>query len=403
MIPFSPPYISPLVEQEVLDTLRSGWITTGPKTKKLENEISIYSKVPNVLCLNSATAGLELALRWMGITAGDEVIVPAYTYSATANVVIHCGAKPIMVDVNSDDFNVNILAVKNAITSKTKAIIPVDFAGWPCDYVQLNDLISSPEILSMFVPNTNNQKLLGRILLLSDAAHSLGASYNYQKTGKAADITVFSFHAVKNLTTAEGGAMCLNMPPPFDNLIIYKELYIKSLHGQTKDALAKTEKGAWEYDIIEAGYKCNMPDIAAAIGLAQFKEYESLILPRRKVIFNKYFNYFSNYQWAILPQNSSNIKVSSFHLFPLRILNISIEQRNKILQHIFEQDVMVNVHFKPLPILTFYKNLGYNIDHYPIAYNNYATEISLPIYFGLSDVNIETVCEVVKTAIEIEL
>ena len=398
MIPFSPPFMNEEVIAEVTAALRSGWITTGPKTKALEKLIGEYVSCENALCLNSATAGLELMLRWLGVSEGDEVIVPAYTYSATANVVIHCGAKPVMVDVNEYDFNISIENVKRAITKNTKAIIPVDFAGFPCDYDALNNLVN--ESKNIYHANNEIQKQLGRILVLSDAAHSLGAHYKGKRTGTLCDATVFSFHAVKNLTTAEGGALCLNLPAPFNNAEIYKSLYIKSLHGQTKDALAKTEKGAWEYDIIEAGYKCNMPDICAAIGLAQFKYYESKILPRRKMIFDAYNNAFKKYDWAIAPMYQTEEKTSSYHVYPLRIKNATMAQRNAIIQKIFDHDVSVNVHFKPLPLLSFYKNAGYKISDFPVANHLFETEISLPDYFDLNDEMLQMVINAVIASVE---
>jgi dTDP-4-amino-4,6-dideoxygalactose transaminase len=400
MIPFSPPFINDEIVNEVVSSLKSGWITTGPKTKLLEKKIAEFVDASTVLCLNSATAGLELMLRWYGVKEGDEVIVPAYTYSATANVVVHCGATPIMVDVNENDFNISLQAIKNAITSKTKAIIPVDFAGFPCDYNAINELVKSEEIRAKFVANNQQQSTLGRILILSDAAHSLGAFYNGKRTGTLCDATAFSFHAVKNLTTAEGGALCINMPEPFDNTAIYKSIYISSLHGQTKDALAKTEKGAWEYDIIEAGFKCNMPDIAAAIGLAQFQYYEPVILPRRKVIFDEYTAAFKPFDWAILPTYFDEEKTSSYHVYPLRIKGVTMEQRNLIIKKIFDEDVSVNVHFKPLPLLSFYKNLGYKIENYPIANKLFESEISLPVFFDLNDEMLQTVIAAVIKSVE---
>ena len=398
LIPFSPPYMDEDVIAEVVSALRSGWITTGPKTKALEKVVGEYVDAKTVLCLNSATAGLELMLHWLGVSTGDEVIVPAYTYSATANVVMHCGATPVMVDVNENDFNINIENVKRAITSKTKAIIPVDFAGFPCDYEELNSLVNSMK--NIYQANSEIQQQLGRIMILSDAAHSLGAHYKGKRTGTLCDATVFSFHAVKNLTTAEGGALCLNLPAPFNNDEIYKSLYIKSLHGQTKDALAKTQKGAWEYDIIEAGYKCNMPDICAAIGLAQFKHYEPKILPQRKYIFETYENAFKKKDWAITPPFQTAEKISSYHVYPLRIKNVSIEQRNDIIQKIFDKDVSVNVHFKPLPLLSVYKNAGYKIENYPIANKLFESEISLPVFYDLNDEMLQMVINAVVESVE---
>jgi dTDP-4-amino-4,6-dideoxygalactose transaminase len=400
MIPFSPPFMNEEVIAEVTDALRSGWITTGPKTKALEKIIADYVSVKNVLCLNSATAGLELMLRWYGVKEGDEVIVPAYTYSATANVVMHCGAKPVMVDVSETDFNISLNNIKNAITKNTKAIIPVDFAGYPCDYDAINKVVNSEEIKSKFNAVSQPQKDLGRIIVISDAAHSLGAYYKGKRTGSLCDATVFSFHAVKNLTTAEGGALCINLPQPFANEEIYKSLYISSLHGQTKDALAKSQKGAWEYDIIEAGYKCNMPDISAAIGIAQFKYYEPVILPRRKKIFEQYTAELEKYDWAITPKYFDGDTLSSFHVYPLRIKNVTIEQRNAIIQKIFDKDVSVNVHFKPLPLLSVYKNAGYTTDICPVAMQLFSTEISLPVFADLDDSMLKLVTNAVIESVK---
>lgn len=398
MIPFSPPFIDQDCIDEVVEVLKSGWITTGPKTKLLEKTISDYVNVKHTLCVNSATAGLELILRWYGVKEGDEVIVPAYTYSATANVVIHCGATPIIVDVNHDDFNISIAEIKKHITPRTKVIIPVDFAGLPCDYDAIYKVIEANK--NIFQAESENQKLLGRILLLSDAAHSLGAIYNDKKTGSLADATCFSFHAVKNVTTAEGGAICLNLPEPFDNHEIYARLNTKSLHGQNKDALSKAQKGSWEYDIVEAGYKCNMPDILAALGLAGMSKYESHTLKRRKQIVELYTKRLQGFTWAELPIFKNENSESSYHFFALRIKGIDEKKRNTIIENIFSKDVAVNVHFKPLPLLSFYRNLGYNISDFPIAYHNYEREISLPVYYTLENAQIELVLDAVIESVE---
>jgi dTDP-4-amino-4,6-dideoxygalactose transaminase len=399
MIPFSPPRIDQKIIDEVVDTLKSGWITTGPKTKRFEKEIAAYINVPNVLCLNSATAGLELMLRWFGVKEGDEVILPAYTYSATANVVIHCGAKPVLVDVNSNDFNIDVTKIKSAITSKTKVIMPVDFAGYPCDYNQINALVNSTEIKSQFKAKHINQEKLGRILVLSDAAHSFGARYNQKLTGSLCDVSVFSFHAVKNLTTAEGGAVAFNFESPFNNQEIYNQLCISSLHGQNKDALAKMQKGNWKYDIVEAGYKCNMTDISAAIGLVELSRYNET-LEKRKSIVDYYLNFFSKFSWAELPITETENKTTSYHLFPLRIYGITEEQRDNIMTEIFNKDVSVNVHFIPIPRLSFYKNLGYNLENYPITKDNFSREITLPIFYDLSIENLQTICLAVEESVK---
>ena len=399
MIPFSPPKIYKELIDEVVDTLHSGWITTGPKTKLFEKKLTEFSGNKNTLCLNSATAGLEIMLRWFGVKEGDEVIVPVYTYCASANVVIHCGAKPVFVDVG-DDFNISIKKIREAISEKTKVILPVDFAGFPCDYDQINALVEDVNIKSLFKANNENQKTLGRILILSDAAHSLGARYNNKRTGCLTDISVFSFHAVKNLTTSEGGAVALNLPEPFDNEEIYNYLCTKTLHGQNKDALAKSKVGAWRYDVIEAGYKANMTDIQASMGLVELRHYDVDTLTRRKEIFDAYTNVFSVYDWAQIPRYETEDKSTSYHLYPLRINGVTEEQRDQIIQLIFESEVSVNVHFQPLPLLTFYKELGYNIDDYPVAYDNYAREISLPVYYDLSDENVGSVINAVVKSVD---
>ena len=399
MIPFSPPHIDQKVIDAVTETLKSGWITTGPKTKLFEKKLTEYTGCKSTLCLNSATAGLEIMLRWFGVGEGDEVIVTSYTYSATANVIIHCGAKPVFVDTN-DDFNISLIAIEKAITAKTKVIMPVDFAGYPCDYDAINFLVKNDNIVKQFNPQTEEQKTLGRILILSDAAHSIGAVYQGNRTGSLTDVSVFSFHAVKNLTTAEGGAIALNLPTPFDNDEIYKSLCIKTLHGQNKDALAKMQKGNWKYDIIEAGYKCNLTDIMASIGLIELERYESDTIPKRKHIFELYTNKLSQYEWAQIPEYDNETRISSFHLYPLRIKNINEETRDKIIQDIFNKDVSVNVHFIPVPMMSFYKSLGYNIKDYPVTYDNYSREISLPVFYDLTDEQINTVLNAVIESVE---
>jgi dTDP-4-amino-4,6-dideoxygalactose transaminase len=403
MIKFSPPHIDQAIIDEVVNALKSGWITTGPRTKQLEKDIAAYCDSPNVLCLNSATAGLEIMLRWFGVGPNDEVIVPAYTYCATANVVMHCGAKVVFVDINENDFNINLNLIKQAINKNTKVIMPVDFAGLPCDYAGINDLVNSEEIKSLFTAKTLEQEKLGRILVLSDAAHSFGASVNGKKTGALCDVSVFSFHAVKNLTTSEGGAVVFNLPTPFNNQEIYNALCIKTLHGQNKDALAKTQKGNWKYDIVEPGYKCNMTDISAAIGLVELARYNSMILPRRKQICEAYSKILSAYDWAQLPVLKDNERETSYHLYPLRIKNITEVQRDAIMQKIFDADVSVNVHFIPVPMTSYYKGIGYNIADYPVTYNNFACEISLPVFIDLTDDEINTVTQAIVNAVNMVL
>jgi dTDP-4-amino-4,6-dideoxygalactose transaminase len=399
-IPFSPPHINQEIIDEVIDTLKSGWITTGPKTRLFEERLAEYCKVEKVLALNSATIGLELILRWFGVGKGDEVIVPAYTYSATANVVLHTGATPIMVDINEDDYNINIKAIKNAISPNTKVIMPVDIAGYPCDYTEIMDLVTSLEIKKQFISTFEIQQKLGRILVLSDAAHSFGANYLGNKAGKLADISVFSFHAVKNLTTAEGGAISFTLPAPFDNDDVYRFFKLFSLHGQSKDALEKTKGNGWQYDILLPGYKGNMTDIQASMGLVGLKYYDSINLKRRKEIFDFYQKTFAKKNWAILPKFKTNNKETSYHLFLLRIDGISESQRNEIMNLIDENEVSVNVHFQPLPLLTAYKNLNYKMQDYPIAYKNYSQTISLPVYQDLTDIQLEKITGTVIKCVE---
>lgn len=401
MIPFSPPRIDEETIAEVIDTLKSGWITTGPKTKLFEKELTQYCGNKRTLCVSSATIGMELVLRWFGIKAGDEVIVPAYTYCATANVVVHCGAKPIMVDVNPDDFNISVNEIKKAVTPRTKAIIPVDISGYPCDYKKIMQIANQPEMKQLFCPENEKQKKLGRILILSDAAHSIGAVYNDTKAGSWSDVTVFSFHAVKNLTTAEGGAIAFNLPDNFDHEEIYKYMNTISLHGQSKDALSKT-KGNWRYDVIEAGYKANMTDIMASIGLVELRRYENDMLIKRRQIFEKYTEILQKYTWAITPTFETDNKISSFHVYLLRIKNCTETQRDKIIQAIYDKEVSVNVHFQPLPMLSVYKNMGYDIKNYPVAFDNYSKVITLPVYYNLTNEQVETVARaIIKSVNEV--
>ncbi|MCX6273382.1 MAG: DegT/DnrJ/EryC1/StrS aminotransferase family protein [Bacteroidetes bacterium] len=397
-VPFSPPRIDSKITDAVVEALNSGWITTGPRTKRFESLLTKYGGHQATLCVNSGSSGLELMLRWFGVGPGDEVIVPAYTYSATANVAVHCGAKPVMVD-SGTDFNISLKAIEAAITNKTKVIMPVDIAGWPCDYDEINALVKKENIRRLFRANTKEQETLGRILVLSDAAHSIGAFYKQKHTGSLTDISVYSFHAVKNLTTAEGGAVCLDLPEPFDNQSVYQYLLAKSLHGQTKDALAKVQAGGWRYDIIEPGYKYNMTDIQAAMGIAELERYDSENLVRRRQIFHRYAEAFSALSWAQLPDFETNDRTSSFHVFLLRIKKITEQQRDLIIQQIFEKDVAVNVHFVPLPMFTYYKNAGYNMDNYPVAYDNFSREISLPVYYDLTNDMVDYVVSTVKDAV----
>ena len=400
MIPFSPPRIDQKVIDEVVDTLKSGWITTGPKTKEFERRLTAYCGNKATLAVNSNTVGLEVVLRWFGVQEGDEVIVPAYTYCATANVIVHCGAKPVMVDVNADDFDVCLEKVSEAITDKTKVIMPVDLGGMPCAYDELFELVETEEVKTLFQAKTEEQGKLGRILILSDSAHSIGAEYKGRKAGSLADVSVFSFHAVKNLTTAEGGAIMLNLPEPFDNEDVYRYLCTYTLHGQNKDALAKTKKGAWRYDVLVSGFKGNMTDIMASIGLVELSRYEDDTLHYRKCIYDQYTDAFSRYGWAELPIYETEDRKSSYHVYCLRVKGITEQQRDEIIQRIFDRDVSVNVHFQPLPLLSAFKNKGYKIEDYPVAYDNYCREISLPVWYGLSEEMVKTVIEAVICSVE---
>ena len=398
MIPFSPPRIDDKIIAEVVDTLKSGWITTGPKTKLFEKRLTEYTGGKSTLCVNSATAGLEIALRWFGVGPGDEVIVPAYTYCATANVVVHCGAKPVMVDINGDDFDIDVDKVRAAITDRTKAIMPVDIAGFPCDYDEIMSLVREDGIRRKFTPNNEIQRQLGRIMVLADSSHSIGALYKGKHTGSLVDVTVFSFHAVKNLTTAEGGAVIFNLPEPFDNDEIYKFLCVLSLHGQNKDALAKT-KGNWKYDVITAGFKMNMTDIMASMGLVELARYDDDTLVKRKKIFDFYTSQFKGDNRFVLPVYETADKRTSYHVYLLRVNGASEEQRNEIIRRINGKEVSVNVHFQPLPLLSFYNGLGYKMSDYPQAYENYKCEISLPVYYDLTDEQMQTVVNAVNESV----
>jgi dTDP-4-amino-4,6-dideoxygalactose transaminase len=401
MIPFSPPRVDQKTLDAVNEVLLSGWITTGPKTKLFERKLEAYLNSKKVFCVNSATAAYELLLLWYGIGPGDEVIVPAYTYSATGNVVLRTGAKLVLVDAKADDFNIDVNKIKAAITPHTKVIVPVDLGGFPCDYHALFQLVNSTEIKNMFSPSNERQRKLGRIMIAADPAHSIGARYDGKMIGSVADACVFSFHAVKNLTTAEGGALSLNLPDDFDHEEAYKEFNIKSLHGQTKDALSKTvNKGAWRYDIVEPGFKCNLTDIASAIGLVELERYESETLSYRKFIFDKFSEALSKYPWAQVPVYETAEKISSYHVYMFRVKGVTEAQRDAIIQGIFDRDVACNVHFQPLPLFTAYKERGYKIEDYPVAYDNYSREISLPVHLQLTVEQINHVIQVVVDSVE---
>ena len=396
-IPFSPPYIDQDIIDEVTDSLSSGWITTGPKVKLFEEALAKYTSIDRVVCVNSWTSGAILVLKWFGIKEGDEVIIPAYTYSATALAVLHCGATPVMVDIK-DDFTIDPEKIKKAVTSKTKVIMPVDIAGWPSDYDEIYNIIDGEEIRKLFVAESPKQEKLGRVLILSDAAHSFGATYKTKPVGQLADITIFSFHAVKNITTAEGGAICLNLPDTFSNLDEYGLMKLYSLNGQTKDAFTKSQAGGWKYDILFQGLKVNMPDICAAIGLAQLKKYDNQLLVERERVARRYDSFFSQYPFFELPPLETESGKSCFHLYALRIIGISEAERDLIIEKITAEGVSVNVHFIPMPMLTVFKNIGYNINNYPVAYDNYSREISLPIYPQLTNEKVDYICESVLSS-----
>ena len=380
-IPFSPPDISELEIQEVTDTLKSGWITTGPKTKLLEQKISEYCNTERAVCLNSATAALELILRLLEIGEGDEVITSAYTYTASASPIYHVGAKIVLVDTAPDSYEMDYAKLEDAITERTKAIIPVDIAGILCDYDKIFDIVNSKK--SIFKPSGRLQKELGRIAVVADSAHGIGAAKNGKMSGEIADFTSFSFHAVKNITTAEGGAAAFCKIGNVDADDIYREFQLLSLHGQSKDAFAKNQPGAWEYDIVSPAYKCNMTDIAAAMGLAQLKRYDSL-MQRRHEIIAKYDNAFRPLGVQTAEHTGENHK-SSGHLYLTRIPNITAEERNEIIIKLAEMGIFANVHYKPLPMMTAYKNLGFDIKDYPNAHKQYQNEITLPLHTLLTD------------------
>ena len=396
MIPFSPPRIDDRTVKAVEEALRSGWITTGPRTKQFERELAEYCGVDRVIALNSWTNACELVLRWFGIGPGDEVIVPAYTYCATANIVMHVGAKPVMVDV-LDDFTIDPVALEKAIGERTKCIIPVDVGGLPA---RMNEIMLIAEnARERFSAANEVQKILGRPLVLSDAAHSFGARYRTKPIGSQADITGYSFHAVKNLTTAEGGALAFALPEQFDHDRLYALFNTMSLHGQNKDALAKTRPGAWRYDVEFPGWKCNMTDLQAAIGLVELDRYAET-LERRKAICERYDRAFRSDPRFIAPTLKDAHRESSYHLYMLRVAHTSEEQRDRIIEKIAGREVSVNVHFIPLPMLSFYRNAGYSIADFPSAHGQYAREISLPVYFDLNNDQVDEVIQAVELSVK---
>lgn len=392
-IPFSPPDISDAEIELVADALRSGWITTGPKTKLLEKKIAEWVGTPKCVCLNSQTACAELSLRILGIGAGDEVITTAYTYTASASVICHVGAKVVMVDCQKNSLEMDYDALEAAITEKTKAIIPVDLGGIPCDYNRIFEIVERKK--AIYKPANEIQEKLGRVAVVADAAHAFGADWHGQMVGSIADFTNFSFHAVKNFTTAEGGAMTWKHIDGIDDEAIYKKAQLLSLHGQSKDALAKTQLGAWEYDIVGTWYKCNMTDVVAAIGLAQFERYPGM-LERRKEIIGKYDAAFKPLGVEVLEHYTDDY-TSSGHLYITRVPGATDEQRREIIIKMAEAGVACNVHYKPLPMHTAYKELGFDIKDYPNAYAHYVNEITLPLHTCLTDEEVEYVTETYKT------
>jgi len=386
-IPFSPPDMSEAEINEVAEALRSGWITTGPKTKEFERLIALCCQTEQAVCLNSATACMELILRVLGVGQGDEVITPAYTYTATASVTCHVGAKVVMVDTAPDSFEMDYDKLADAITEKTKVVLPVDLAGVVCDYDKIFAAVESKKHL--FSPANDIQKAYGRVIVLADAAHAFGAKWHGKMCGEIADFTSFSFHAVKNLTTAEGGALTWRNHDGVDNESLYKQFQLLSLHGQNKDAFAKTRLGAWEYDIVAPYYKCNMTDVMAGIGLAQLKRYPEMLYRRRQII-ERYNEGLKGCDVQVLDHFGDDHS-SSGHLYLVRLLGEDVEYRNVVIEQMAERGIACNVHYKPLPIMTAYKNLGFDIANYPNAYNQYHNEITLPLHTSLTDEDVEYV------------
>lgn len=393
-ISFSPPDISELEIEEVIDALKSGWITTGPKTKELERQVAAFCGVNRAVCLNSQTACAEMALRAIGIGEGDEVITSAYTYTATASVIDHVGAKIVLIDTQPDNLEMDYDKLEAAITAKTKVVIPVDLAGIPCDYDRIFEIVERKK--SLFQPSNAIQKAIGRVIVVADTAHAYGATFNGKPVGSIADFSAFSFHAVKNFTTAEGGALTWRDIKGIDNEELYHTIQLLSLHGQSKDALAKTKLGAWEYDIQGTWYKCNMTDVAAAMGLAQMKRYPAM-LKRRKEIIERYDAAFKPLKIKVLTHYKKDYS-SSGHLYITRVPNVSLSQRNEIIIKMAERGIACNVHYKPLPMHTAYKNLGFDIKNFPNAYKNFENEITLPLHTCLTD---EEVAYVIKNFTEI--
>lgn len=391
-VPFSPPDITEAEVEQVVEALRSGWITTGPKTKELERKVADFCGASRAVCLNSQTACAEMTLRLLGISGEDEILTCAYTYTASASVVCHVGAKLVLIDTQKDSLEMDYDKLAAAITEKTKVIIPIDLGGIPCDYERIFSIVESKK--ELFHPSNEIQKAIGRVIVMTDAAHAFGASWKGKTVGSIADFSNFSFHAVKNFTTAEGGAVTWRDIPGIDNEEMYHQYQLLSLHGQSKDALAKTKLGAWEYDIIGPWYKCNMTDVVAGIGLGQMKRYQEL-LARRKEIIGKYDAAFKPLGVEVLNHYTDEYQ-SSGHLYITRIPGITLKQRQEIIVKMAEKGVACNVHYKPLPMMTAYKNLGFDIKDYPNAYAHFENEITLPLHTCLKDEDVEYVIEMFK-------
>lgn len=393
-VSFSPPDIGEEEIKEVISSLSSGWITTGPKTKEFERKIAKYCHTPKAVCLNSATAAMEMTLRLLGVEKEDEVIVPSYTYTATCSVICHVGATPVMVDIGSDSLEMDYTQLEKAITKKTKVIIPVDIGGILCDYEKIFEIVKNKK--DLFQAKNEIQKKFNRIIVMADSAHGFGATRNEKKSGEFADFTCFSFHAVKNLTTAEGGAVTWKSNPVLENEELYQKYQILSLHGQTKDAFSKNKLGAWEYDILQPAYKCNMTDIQAGIGLAQLSRYKNFVKRRHELI-AKYNQAFQGQKISTLKHKTENT-MSSGHLYIVRLIDKTMEQRNEIIIKMAERGIVTNVHYKPLPMLTAYRNLGYDIKDYSNSYEFFKQEITLPLYSKMTEEEVEYV---IKNFLEI--
>ena len=401
-IPFSLPLLDDDVVAEVIDALtNTGWITSGPKVQQFEQAIAAYTGTAATVANSSWTAGAMVMLRWFGVQPGDEVIVPAYTYCATALAAMNVGATPVMVDIQSP-FHLDLDQLAAAISPRTKAIIPVDLGGWPCDYQAIREIVAQAAARNGFAPGSERQRKLCRPLIIADAAHSLGATCDGRMVGTLTDVTVFSFHSVKNLTTGEGGMICLNLPAPFENADEQRVVRYLSLNGQTKSALEKSQVGGWRYDIVEQGFKANMPDLCAAIGLAQLRKYASDLLPERRQIFDAYNSVLAPYDWAQLPPMQDQRRVSSYHLYQLRIRGASEQQRNSVMQRLSEAGMGVNVHYVPMPGLTLFREKGYRSEDFPVSFAHYQNEITLPVYNRLGLENVDKIAREVVRAVELE-